>query len=184
MEISQDLGHRPLVFIRFNPDDYANEHGKLIKSCWKLNALGIMQIIKGRETEWNERLENLKKWIRQNGLENSIVFLGELFHQNLPKYIIPSDVFINMSHTGSMDKVVLEAMACGIPVLTSNEAYVEILRPFNLIIGSTDSKALADKIIFIFNQKEYAQSLGEKLRDIVVREHNLLRLIKKIVEKI
>ncbi len=129
-------------------------------------------------------LENLKKWIRQNGLENSIVFLGELFHQNLPKHIISSDVFINMSNTGSMDKVVLEAMACGIPVLTSNEAYVEILRPFDLIIGSTDSKALADKIIFIFNQKEDAQSLGEKLRDIVVREHNLLRLIKKIVEKI
>ncbi len=70
MEISHDLVHRPLVFIRFNPDDYANEHGKLIKSCWKLNALGIMQIIKGRETEWNERLENLKKCIHY-WIENS-----------------------------------------------------------------------------------------------------------------
>lgn len=82
MEISQDLGHRPLVFIRFNPDDYANEHGKLIKSCWKLNALGIMQIIKGRETEWNERLENLKKcihyWI-ENSTEKTVEVI-ELYY--------------------------------------------------------------------------------------------------------
>jgi hypothetical protein len=37
MEISQDLGHRPIIFIRFNPDSYKNENGILIKSCWKLN---------------------------------------------------------------------------------------------------------------------------------------------------
>jgi len=82
MEISQDLGHRPLVFIRFNPDDYVDESGKLIKSCWKLNALGIMQIIKGRETEWNERLENLKKcihyWI-ENSTEKTVEVI-ELYY--------------------------------------------------------------------------------------------------------
>lgn len=25
MELSQDVGHLPIVFIRFNPDDYRNE---------------------------------------------------------------------------------------------------------------------------------------------------------------
>jgi len=70
MEISQDLGHRPIVFIRFNPDDYVDKTGLLVKSCWKLNALGIMQIIKAREPEWNERLENLKKCIHY-WIENS-----------------------------------------------------------------------------------------------------------------
>jgi glycosyltransferase involved in cell wall biosynthesis len=34
-----------------------------------------------------------------------------------------ADIFINHSQTGSMDKAVLEAMSCGIPVLTSNPAY-------------------------------------------------------------
>ena len=37
MEISQDLGFRPIVFIRFNPDDYVDKDGNNIKSCWKLN---------------------------------------------------------------------------------------------------------------------------------------------------
>ena len=34
---------------------------------------------------------------------------------------------INMSNTGSIDKAVLEAMACGIPVITANEAFEPIL---------------------------------------------------------
>jgi hypothetical protein len=33
MEISRDLGHRNIVFIRFNPDDYMIGNEK-ITSCW------------------------------------------------------------------------------------------------------------------------------------------------------
>jgi hypothetical protein len=64
MELSQDLQHRPIVFIRFNPDAYINQDGLLLKSCWKLNKLGIMQIAKPKQKEWVERIEMLKKQIQ------------------------------------------------------------------------------------------------------------------------
>jgi hypothetical protein len=64
MELSQDLHHRPIVFIRFNPDDYTNQHGVLIKSCWKLNKLGVMQIMKTNQKEWEERINILKQQIQ------------------------------------------------------------------------------------------------------------------------
>jgi len=57
MEISQDLGHRPIVFIRFNPDNYVNADGKKIGSCWKVNGYGVMQVSK--ITEWAERINTL-----------------------------------------------------------------------------------------------------------------------------
>ena len=37
MEISRDIGHRPLIFIRFNPDQYIDNKNNKITSCWKLN---------------------------------------------------------------------------------------------------------------------------------------------------
>ena len=49
MELSQDVDHRPIVFIRFNPDSYTDLSGKKIKSCWKLNKLGVMCIDKTNE---------------------------------------------------------------------------------------------------------------------------------------
>jgi hypothetical protein len=82
MEISQDLQHRPIVFIRFNPDSYVDQNGILVKSCWKLNKLGVMQIIKTRQSAWGERLETLKQHI-QYWVDNSTqktVEIVELFY--------------------------------------------------------------------------------------------------------
>jgi hypothetical protein len=56
MELSQDLQHRPIVFIRFNPDGYKNQEGQLVRSCWKLNTLGVMAIMKTKQKEWTERI--------------------------------------------------------------------------------------------------------------------------------
>ena len=64
MELSQDLDHRPIVFIRFNPDSYINQDGTTVKSCWKLNKLGVMQIMKTKEREWIHRMECLKQQIQ------------------------------------------------------------------------------------------------------------------------
>ena len=40
MELSQDVGHRPIVFIRFNPDKYV-KYGENVSSCWGINKNGI-----------------------------------------------------------------------------------------------------------------------------------------------
>jgi len=82
MELSQDLQHRPIVFIRFNPDAYTNQAGKLVKSCWKLNKLGVIQIPKSKQPEWEERIETLKcqihYWI--NNPTEKTVEIVELFY--------------------------------------------------------------------------------------------------------
>jgi hypothetical protein len=82
MELSQDLQHRPIIFIRFNPDDYTNQEGVLVKSCWKLNKLGVMQITKTKQKEWEERIEALKQQIQywiDNPTEKTIEII-ELFY--------------------------------------------------------------------------------------------------------
>jgi hypothetical protein len=82
MEISQDLNHRPIIFIRFNSDSYINNKGLLIKSCWRLNKLGIMTIIKNKQIEWNERIDALNKQIQywiDNQTDKTIEII-ELFY--------------------------------------------------------------------------------------------------------
>ena len=82
MELSQDLQHRPIIFIRFNPDDYTNQDGILVKSCWKLNKLGIIHIAKSKQKEWEERIISLKQQIQywiDNPTEKTIEII-ELFY--------------------------------------------------------------------------------------------------------
>jgi hypothetical protein len=64
MELSQDLAHRPIVFIRFNPDGYIDNNGKKITSCWRQTKQGVMVITTTRNNEWLERIKSLKSQIQ------------------------------------------------------------------------------------------------------------------------
>jgi hypothetical protein len=63
MELSQDVDHRSIIFIRFNPDGYIDGDGNKVKSCWTTNKLGITVIVKNKMKEWEERIESLMKQI-------------------------------------------------------------------------------------------------------------------------
>ena len=82
MLLSQDVGHRCIVFIRFNPDSYINQEGVLVNSCWKLNKLGFMIISKSKKEEWDSRIDILKQQIQywiDNPTEKTIEII-ELFY--------------------------------------------------------------------------------------------------------
>ncbi len=64
MELSQDVGHRPIIFIRFNPDSYTTQEGVKISSCWKLNKMGILTVPKNKVDEWAQRIDVLKLQIQ------------------------------------------------------------------------------------------------------------------------
>jgi hypothetical protein len=83
MELSKDVGHRPIIFIRFNPDDYISENKK-ISSCWGLNKKGLCIIKKSKNDEWKDRLNTLKEqidyWINKCNKTNKIVEVIQLFY--------------------------------------------------------------------------------------------------------
>lgn len=62
MELSKDVNHRPIIFIRFNPDDYLIKDKK-ITSCWTLNKKGLCVIKDKKENEWSDRLNTLSQQI-------------------------------------------------------------------------------------------------------------------------
>lgn len=82
MQISQDLGHKPIIFIRFNPDDYYN-NGIKINSSWTFNNNGISIINKNKITEWNNRLDTLEKqinyWISPSNITDKTIQTIQLF---------------------------------------------------------------------------------------------------------
>ena len=83
MELSQDLGHRPIVFIRFNPDDYLNCKIN-ISSCWGIDGRGFCVVKKSKKNEWNKRLETLKSqieyWCNPINKTNKTIEIIQLFY--------------------------------------------------------------------------------------------------------
>lgn len=112
-------------------------------------------------------------------LMDVVEFAGEVPHHQIAQAYQRASVMINMSNTGSIDKAVLEAMACGIPVITANEAFEPILARWGqqLLTPMDAPDVLAERIqrVAALSTAE-RQRLGQELRDLVVREHSLDRL--------
>ena len=83
MELSKDLDHRPIIFIRFNPDDYLDDN-KNITSCWGNNTKGICVIKKSKQSEWKERLNTLEEtinyWINPDNITDKTIEIIQLFY--------------------------------------------------------------------------------------------------------
>ncbi len=83
MEISQDINHRPLIFIRFNPDDYKKEEVR-ITSCWGIGKSGTCSIKRNKKSEWEERLQTLQNqivyWTNPENQTNKTVEVVQLFY--------------------------------------------------------------------------------------------------------
>ena len=69
MTIMQDIGLRPMVIIRFNPDAYVNENGNKVTSCWGFNKLGKSRVKPSKQIEWTDRLNTLNEQI-ENCISN------------------------------------------------------------------------------------------------------------------
>ena len=69
MQLFEDLGNRPLVMIRFNPDNYIDENEIKIEGCFKA-LTEVQDMHKKRfyninEKEWNTRICVLEKVIKE-----------------------------------------------------------------------------------------------------------------------
>jgi hypothetical protein len=82
MELSQDVGHRPIVFIRFNPDEYEKD-GINISSCWGCDKTGLCVVKKSKKNEWTERLhvleETISYWINPENTTSKTIETIQLF---------------------------------------------------------------------------------------------------------
>ena len=110
------------------------------------------------------------------GIAGVVDFAGAVPNVALPARYRECDVVVSTSKTGSIDKVVLEGMACGVPVVTSSEAFVAVLGPLapHLTFPSGDAQALAGRLAWLLALSVAERTaLGQVLRSIVVRRHGV-----------
>ncbi len=133
-----------------------------------------------------EYVENIKESIKEKKLGNYFSFVGGVPNEQLPKYLRFSDIFVNMSHTGSLDKAILEAMASGVLVVTCNESFLDIIksRRDELFFYKKDYEELAEKIYSLrIKSTESKKFITTELKNIVKSGHGLEKLIKKILKE-
>lgn len=82
---------------------------------------------------------------------NNILFKGRLCHDLIPDYLSASDVFVLPTLREGCCNAIVEAMACGLPVISSDRPFnKDILNASNsILIDPTSIEALSDAIEYL-----------------------------------
>lgn len=106
--------------------------------------------------------------------------MGFLPQRETPPIYKTAFLHINVSRTGSMDKTVVEALACGCPVLTANEAFFDFLKPFpEFIIRDESPESIADRVLELHARRDAYDP--KALRALVVGSHDQHAYAKKLM---
>jgi glycosyltransferase involved in cell wall biosynthesis len=129
-------------------------------------------------------LEVLRERVTQAGLDSAVEFAGPQRFDQIAAVYHTADVMVSASQTGSIDKVILEAMACGLPVITSNEAFYPVLKRWEglLLTPPDDPAALADRVAALMALPPADRAaLGRDLRELVVQDYGLERMMDRLM---
>ncbi len=92
------------------------------------------------------QLEHVAK---SESVSGYVHLLGPLAHEKVSALYDSTHVFVHASATGSIDKAPLEALACGVPVVTTNAEY-PAAECDSLIVAPPQAEAYADAIQTLF----------------------------------
>jgi len=121
---------------------------------------------------------NLEELAMKLQIASRVHFLGGRKHAELRDLYRKSGVFAHTSETGSLDKVVLEALACGLPAVSTSEAFKEMLEPAGLFVPEATPLALATAL---------KGALGKDVASLtaqVWQNHSLSQLIPAILKQL
>ena len=119
---------------------------------------------------------DLRAYVAQKGLTAIIDFVGAKSYHELPTLYQHNDVCIHASETGSIDKVVIEAMACAMPLVTTSEAFRSML-PSPYAAAKKDVAVVAGMVAALRDGKR-----DLALREIVLKGHNITNAITKMTD--
>jgi len=157
----------------------------LIEAAEELEKNGVefvLNIIGGapeRDKEYFEKIKTLSRNLEEKG---RIKFLGEISNLKTPEIYNQNEIFVNLTPEGSLDKTILEAMACEVPVVVANKSFEKDL-PGRLIFEN--SRDLAEKISALLNAPfDERKTLGRQLRAYSIENHGLDKLTEKIIREL
>jgi glycosyltransferase involved in cell wall biosynthesis len=127
----------------------------LIKAFRKLREMGFedVKLVIAGNKGW--LYQEIFKEVGQSGLKQEILFLGVVRDKDLPLLYNCADIFVYPSLYEGFGLPPLEAMACGVPVITSNTSSLpEVIGDAGIMVDPTDINSLCESMYILLKDKE------------------------------
>lgn len=125
-------------------------------------------------------LIEIENYLKKNGLRERVDLVGWISHNDLPHYLNKLQLLIIPSYTEGLSNIMLEAMACGTPVLaTSVGAVPDVIKDgeTGFIMENNSPECIAENIIRSLSFRDLNQ-IGIQGRDYVIANYSLEKTVE------
>jgi glycosyltransferase involved in cell wall biosynthesis len=125
----------------------------------------------------------MHRFIRRWALPN-VRLLGFLPPSELAKWYCSSHLFVFPSVNEGLARVLLEAMSCGLPIVTTELSGAEDCITTGVeghLIPARNSEALAEAILWHFNNQEASAAMGKAARSRIERQFTLPHYVERVI---
>ncbi len=130
----------------------------------------------------SEYVEWLKKRIATAHIEPHITFVKGVDFLSAPKTYQNHDIFLNFTDSGSFDKTVIEALACGTKVLVSNASMKNLVPDGSYTTGEQND--IVEKIEKLFNFTDEDKKIYADDAQKVVHSQSLMVLMDTLEDMV
>lgn len=143
-----------------------------------LKLVIIGEITVGHKSDF---LQELKSLVKQLGVEQSVIWAG--FKSDVPAVLRALDIFIMPSYKESFGKVLIEAMAMKIPVISTNKGGPpEILSQgeCGLLVPPCESAPIAEAVLQYLENDQLRRDMIDKGRRKVEDYYSLTSVLERL----
>ena len=146
-----------------NQVEYASRkgHNELIEIVSLVRKKGYDVRIAFIGEDYNNGMEKLKSLASDFQIADFVCFTGYLSQSELREKMIASDMAILPTRAEGLPRVVIEAMALGLPCITSPVSGNPELISKDLLVGYSDVKTMAEKVIELITDKSYYEKVSK-----------------------
>ena len=126
--------------------------------------------------DWDNSTEKILTYAREQGIEGQVACPGFLSRAQLTEFLDKSDLFVLPTKAEGLPRVIIEAIAKGLPTITTPASGNPELIPAEYLVGFYDVDTLAQKIEKLVTDKaEYEKCSKENFEHSLQYEGTILQ---------
>lgn len=136
-------------------------HKESIEAIALLKRQGVVVNIKFAGAFVDDSPQRLKDYANQLGVGQQIQFVGFINRQQLDDFLTDADLFVLPTKAEGLPRVLIEAMAKGLPCVTTKVSGNSELVSEDFLVSYSDIEGLAEKIKIIVTDKSNYENQSE-----------------------
>lgn len=126
----------------------------------------------------------VRNWCREAGILGKVIFVEYLSPEEVRQAYVDADVFVLPSYTENFGMTVVEAMACGCPVIVSNQVNIcrEVQEGGAGLVVDLNHIKIEEAICLVLSNKDLAKQMGRDGKQNVKKHYSWPSIVEQMTK--